>query len=249
MADLSASPALLRSLSRFAHRPLNGYEQRIADGLATKPVTQAHQRQALSVSTERAMKAAARARLTPEQRSKAIERRRKWAGGGSMPPDVRAGYSEAERAALAVIADACRRKGFCDLCLDEIGRIAGVSRTSVQNAIRKARSRERSQISVRERPQQGGKSLTNVIKIVCASWIGWIKRAIGFKRLNTSETGDNNSLSEYNRNGKRALERVKAEPAWSPLHALRVAGDPKRNDEARSLFDLASLPALNGWRR
>ncbi len=246
MADLSASPALLRSLSRFSHRPLSAYEQRIADGLATKPVTQAHERQALSVSTERAVKQAARARLTPEQRSKEIERRRKWAGGGNMPADVRAGYSEAERAALAVIADICRRKGFCDLCLKEIAKIAGVRRTSVQNAIRKARSPERSQISVRERPQPGGKSLTNIIKIVCASWIGWIKRAIGFKHLNTSETGVKKALSEGNRHGEMALERGRAAPALSPLHALRVADDRQQKPEARSLFELSSL---SGWRR
>jgi len=118
-----------------------------------------------------------------------------------MPDDVRAVYSEAERAALSVIGEQCKRKGYCDLCLDEIARIAGVKRTSVQNAIRKARSKEHGHISVRERrPQRGVMSLTNIIKIIGKSWLNWITRAVtwrkgGFKHLNTSETGVKNSLS------------------------------------------------------
>ncbi|WP_205939127.1 hypothetical protein [Rhizobium leguminosarum] len=130
-----------------------------------------------------------------------------------MPPALRAGYSEAERAALSVIAEQCKRRGFCDLCLDEVARLAGVGRTSVQNAIRKASGRSMKDekrkpiISVRERPQERGKSLTNIIKIICTSWLGWIARAIGFKRLSTSETGVKNSLSKQAGRPDWALEK------------------------------------------
>jgi biotin operon repressor len=139
-----------------------------------------------------------------------------------MPPAVRARYTEAERAALSVIADQCKRKGFCGLCLDEIGRLAGVSRTSVQNAIRKARSKGLEHISVRERPQERGKSLTNIIKIVCASWLGWIARAIGFKRLHPSETTAKISLSKPEESVKWAFEMKQEETS----QAKRLGCEP-----------------------
>ena len=128
-----------------------------------------------------------------------------------MPAIIRAVYSEAERAALSVIAAEFKRRGFCGLSIDEIARLAGVSRTSVQNALRKARSKQHGHISVRERPQPGGKNLTNIIKIVCKVWLGWIARAIGFKRLNTSETPLKKPLSEGGERPKFAFERERVD--------------------------------------
>jgi hypothetical protein len=224
MSEYQPSAALLRT--RLMSRSDSERDQFFATGRGTKPATQAHVRQTAALSVHRVVKQAARRRPTTEERQKEIGRRRTWAGGGNMPPTIRAGYTEAERAALSVIADKCRRKGFCDLCLDEIARLAGVSRTSVQNAIRKAKSRERSHITVRERPQEHGKHLTHVIKIVCASWIGWIKRAIGFKRLNTSETGVKNSLSLRVEPDILAFEREGAVTAGIPQAGLRSVANP-----------------------
>lgn len=206
MSEFKVSAALLRTLPRLMSRADPIRDQRFESGEGTRPATEAHIRQSASVAAGRVVKQSARRRPLPEEREKAIGRRRTWAGGGNMPPNVRAGYSEAERAALSVIAQQCKYRGYCDLCLDEIARLAGVSRTSVQNAMRKARSKERGHISVRERPQEGRKSLTNIIRIVCSSWLKWIERAIGFKRLNTSKTGVKNSLSQYAKLMKMALE-------------------------------------------
>lgn len=206
MSDMKISAALLRTLPRLMSRADPIRDQRFENGSGTKAATVAYQRQGAAVAAGRVVKQSARRKPLPEEREKAIGRRRTWAGGGNMPPNVRSGYSEAERAALSVIAEQCKRRGYCDLCLDEIARLAGVGRTSVQNAIRKARSKERAHISVRERPQEGSKSLTNIIRIICGSWLKWITRAIGFKRLNTSKTGVKNSLSEYAKMMKMALE-------------------------------------------
>ncbi|QUE80022.1 hypothetical protein [Rhizobium rhizogenes] len=206
MSEFEVSTALLRTLPRLMSRADPTRDQRFASGEGTKAATEAYQRQSASIAAGRVVKQSARQKPLPEEREKAIGRRRTWAGGGNMPPGVRAGYSEAERAALSVIAERCKHRGYCDLCLDEIARLAGASRTSVQNAIRKARSKERGHISVRERPQEGRKSLTNIIRIVCSSWLKWIERAIGFKRLNTSKTGVKNSLSLYAARLKMALE-------------------------------------------
>lgn len=226
MSELRISAALERTLSRFMRSdPVLAH--RFESGEGTSPATLAHLQQSAARSAERIVSKARRQRPTPEERTKEIERRRKWAGGGNMPDDVRACYTEAERAALSVIADQCKSKGYCDLCLDEIARIAGVKRTSVQNAIRKARSREHAHISVRERrPQRGVLSLTNIIKIIGKTWLNWIERALsfrrqgGFKRLNTSESPVKKPLSESVESPKWAFERERADRPARQSHRL-----------------------------
>ncbi|MDK4714672.1 hypothetical protein [Rhizobium sp. CNPSo 4039] len=198
------SNALLRT--RILSRPYDERDRYFETGQGTKAASKAYEKQSSARAAERVV-AKARRPVTSEQRSKEIQRRRKWASAGNMPPEIRGCYSEAERAALGVIADRCRKKGFCDLCLDEIARLAGVGRTSVQNAVRKARSKGTEHISVRERPQRFGKSLTNIIKIVSLSWRGWIGRAIGFKSLNASVTKVKTSPSESVETEKSAFER------------------------------------------
>lgn len=214
MSEYPASQALLRTLPRLMARVRAGEDVEYA----TRPATQPHLKQAAAHSVERVLSGARRQRPTSEERTKEIQRRRKWAGGGNMPEDVRAHYTEAERAALSVIAEQCKRKGYCDLCLDEIARLAGVGRTSVQNAIRKARAKDRAHISVRERrPQKGVLSLTNIIKIIGRTWLSWIQRALGFKReggfkhLSTTETGVKNSLFNRGERPKSAFEREGAD--------------------------------------
>lgn len=214
MTALEASAALLRS--RLVSRSATQRDEYFASGNGTKGATKPHERQASGRAAERVIAKSRRKRVTPEEREKEIERRRKWASGGDMPPEIRACYSEAERAALAVIADRCRTKGFCDLCLDEIARIAGISRTSVQNAIRKARSKSNNHISVRERPQAPYYNLTNVIKIISRKWCNWIVRAIGFKRLSTSVTKVKTSLFETAETEKSAFEKAYAAAGRSP---------------------------------
>lgn len=221
MSDYQPSAALLRS--RIMSRPAYERDRYYEAGNGTKPATQAHARQAASLAAERVVAAAARRKPTTEERQKELCRRRRWAKSGSMPPDLRDRFTEAESAALTVIAEQCKRKGFCDLCIDEIAKLAGVSRTSVQNALRKASGRSKEDektvpvISVRERPQAGRKSFTNIIKILCKSWLGWIGRAIGFKRLSASVTGDKISLSKGVETPKGAFERECVSAARKPF--------------------------------
>ncbi|WP_454745152.1 hypothetical protein [Ciceribacter selenitireducens] len=244
---LPISSALLRTLPRMENRADHRLEARYHDGLeTTKSVTRAHERQQASVAADRALRHARRARPTPVERTKEIERRRRWAGGSSLPPDIRGHYSEAERAALSVIADACKRRGFCDLCLDEIARLAGVSRTSVQNALRKGRGRAGAHLSVKERPQPGGKNLPNIIRIVCRSWLNWLGRSIGFKRLSTSESGVYNSLSYVLETAKRAFEGERADPLAILLQPLRALNEQRQRPDLRST---AFGSTVSGWRR
>jgi len=224
MSDLKPSAALLRT--RLVSRPSYARDRKFENGEGTRPVTQSFLRQAASIAADKVLKQTARRRPTTEEREKEVARRRAWGGGSNMPAHLRAKYTEAERAALSVIAEQCRRKGYCDLCIKEIAKIAGIGRTSVQNAIRKAGSKTMAHISVRERPQQGGVSLTNIIKIICRDWLGWIGRAIGFKRLSTSETGVKNSLSKYAETPKMAFERECIAAFREPIQALPQVEKP-----------------------
>ncbi len=61
-------------------------------------------------------------------------RRRMLARDGRMPPGVRAHYTEGEAAALTIIAGEVKRQGQCDFPIDKVAALAGVSRTTVQNA-------------------------------------------------------------------------------------------------------------------
>ena len=109
------------------------------------------------------------------------ERRRVLARGGHMPPDVRARYTEGEASVLTIIAGEVKRHGLCELPIDKIAALAGVSRTTAQNAMREAR--RWGHITVEHRPVAGRKNLTNIVWIVSPEWLAWLKRgpAIGFK--------------------------------------------------------------------
>src|SRR5215217_1481574 len=80
-------------------------------------------------------------RLGSRPRSPAsMERRRRWAASGALPPALAARFTLAEQAALAVAAAEHRRRGDCRLTNKEIADVAGVSITTVKNALRAARA-------------------------------------------------------------------------------------------------------------
>lgn len=130
------------------------------------------------------------------ERSVAIERRRRLAASGPLPPALAARFTTSEAAVLRIVGDECRDKGRCVLPIDAIAARAGVGRTTVQNALRLAR--RLGMIEIEERRQEGAKNLPNRITIVDREWRQWLDRGprrngIAFKKLSTTETG---SLSE-----------------------------------------------------
>ncbi|EHS53423.1 hypothetical protein PDO_1133 [Rhizobium sp. PDO1-076] len=242
---IPVTSALLRSLPRMDRRADRRLEARFESGAqSTKPVTKAYERQQAGLAATDALKETSRVRRTPEKRRKATELRRRWGGSGSLPHEIRHCYSEAERAALAVIAERCKRRGYCDATVEEIADVAGVSRTSVQNAVRKAKGRALGHIKVTVRPRPGQKHLTSVIRIICAKWLTWLGRAIGLKRLSTSESGVNKTLSEMLETAKRALEGERADPLSILMQPLRVL-----TGRTKSEMGPAALPIRPGRRR
>jgi hypothetical protein len=87
-------------------------------------------------------------------------RRRMLARDGRMPPAIRVRYTEGEASALAVIAGEVKHHGVCDLPTDKIAALAGVGRTTVQNAMREAV--RLGHIQVERRPIKGRKNDTNL---------------------------------------------------------------------------------------
>jgi hypothetical protein len=118
-------------------------------------------------------------RRPPRQRSPdrqaSIERRRRMVGTIAMPPSLAAKFTWGEVAVLRVIGDEVKRHGACSLYIDAIAAMAGMHRTTVQNAIRQAR--RLGLITVEERRPPGRrKSLNNIVRIVSQEWLTWLRR-------------------------------------------------------------------------
>lgn len=110
----------------------------------------------------------------PRDPSKVLRRRRKVAASGAMPPAIAALFTPGETAALSIIAMEIRQRGHCTLCNDEVAAKAGVSRSTVKNALRQAK--QHGLIRVTERPRKGMKNDTNVVEIVSGEWSTWLRR-------------------------------------------------------------------------
>lgn len=141
---------------------------------------EAHAAVAVTAAPTRTRRAATPSTLPPGRaaprspdRAASRARRRTWGGNGRLPPALRALYTEGERAALSVIADWIMRHGESDLAINAIAVRAGVCRTTVQNALRKARRMAHVHIRYRRRP--GIRSLTNVIRITSRAWRAWLE--------------------------------------------------------------------------
>src|SRR3954470_1291134 len=102
-----------------------------------------------------------------------MERRRRWAASGCLPPAVAARFTLAEQAALAVVAAEHRKRGDCRLTNKEIADVAGVSISTARNAVRVARAL--GLISVTERRRTAFRNDSNVIRIADAGWRAWLR--------------------------------------------------------------------------
>src|SRR5215204_5807956 len=139
-------------------------------------------------------------RLGSRPRSSAsMERRRRWAASGALPPALASRFTLAEQAALAVVAAEHRKCGDCRLTNKEVADVAGVSVTTVKNALRVARALNL--ISIEERRLTAFRNAPNVVRIVSPEWRAWLRLGGGGKSVPRSPTGYKNQRS---RTSKRA---------------------------------------------
>ena len=104
-----------------------------------------------------------------------MERRRRWAASGRLPPGLAARFTLAEQAVLALVAAETTRRKDCRLSIENMAAVAGVCRSTVKNAVREAR--RLGLLTVEERQITGFRNDTNVLRIVSAEWLAWLRLA------------------------------------------------------------------------
>src|SRR3954469_21382275 len=141
---------------------------------------------------------------TPES----LARRRRWVTGGSvLPPALASRFPAAETAVLAVIAAEVLRHSRCTLTVGHIAALAGVSETTVRNALRAARGL--GLLSIEERRLTAWRNAPNVVRLVSREWQAWLRlraskeRAWGggckFPKATTTQENNKGTLVQRSR--------------------------------------------------
>ncbi|MEN5278882.1 hypothetical protein ABE527_18295 [Brucella sp. TWI432] len=140
-------------------------------------------------------------------------RKRRLAAMSILPPSVSESFTEGERAALSIISEDCREKGYCDASAKEIADRAGVRITTVRNAYRQAKIRGLIEIEERSAEGRCGKHRPNIYRIKCLIWKKWITSPVRSSRksVKIGPTLENNNNIQYDFLGKmhsRPMESV-----------------------------------------
>jgi hypothetical protein len=113
-------------------------------------------------------------RLGSRPRSPAsMERRRRWASCGALPPALASRFTLAEQAVLAVVAAEHQKHGACTLPIGNVAALAGVSETTVRNAMREAR--QLGFLHVEERRVSAWRNKPNRVTIMSREWLSWLR--------------------------------------------------------------------------
>src|SRR3954452_1861793 len=128
-----------------------------------------------------------------------MERRRRWAASGLLPPTLAARFTLAETAVLAVVAAQALRHGRCTLVLEHIAALAGVCRKTVKNALREAQ--RHGLLGIEERRLSAWRNAPNVVTITNREWMSWL-------RLRRRGEGVNPCPPRLQKNNKGTSERI-----------------------------------------
>ena len=104
-----------------------------------------------------------------------LERRRRWAASGRLPPALAARFTLAEHAVLALVAAESTRRGDCRLSVPHLAAVAGVAETTVRNALREGK--KLGLLTIEERRLTGYRNDTNVLRIISPEWTAWLRLA------------------------------------------------------------------------
>jgi hypothetical protein len=104
-----------------------------------------------------------------------MERRRRWAASGRLPPGLAARFTLAEQSVLALVAAEVARRKDCRLSIENMAAVTGVCRSTVKNAIREAA--RLGLLTVEERQITGFRNDTNVLRIISPEWLAWLRLA------------------------------------------------------------------------
>lgn len=124
-----------------------------------------------------------------------LERRRRWAAAGRLPPQLQAQFTLGEAAVLAVVSSEVAKSGDCRLPLAAVAALAGVGKTTVRKAF--DRAEVLGLVTVEERRASAWVSLTNVVRIVSREWIAWLRlrpKGGGSSFVDATNTGNKKGL-------------------------------------------------------
>jgi hypothetical protein len=102
-----------------------------------------------------------------------MERRRSWAAAGRLPPALAARFTLAEQAVLAVVAAEVAKHGACTLTIGHIAALAGVSESTVRNAMREAHGL--GLVRIEERRLTAWRNAPNRVTITSPEWLAWLR--------------------------------------------------------------------------
>lgn len=114
-------------------------------------------------------------RAVSPDRVASMERRRRLAASGPMPPALAAHYTTGQMAVFRIVADEVRQRGTCAITLGEIAARAGVGITTARDAIRAGAFD--GILIIEERRRRGGPNLPNIVRIISREWSNWVKRS------------------------------------------------------------------------
>lgn len=131
-------------------------------------------------------------RIKPVNRAEAIQRRRRVALCGALPGHIAARFTVAQIATLSIIIAEVKTKGRCELYVGQIAAMAGCCGRMTQSAI--AEAERLGLIKVERRPRPGKSNLANIITVIDATLLAWLKRGNANKQLHwVKKYADNNT--------------------------------------------------------
>jgi hypothetical protein len=191
LSDAIASARTLATLDNAARLTWRGHSEGLIDDSMAEYLSAAIEARRVGLKGKAQPSAARRPLSRPRpcrspERAKSIARRRSLAASGAVPGTIAANFTTGEIAALTVIARQCQRVRSCDWFMDRIAAVAGVSRTTVRNALRQAQAL--GLISIQERRKTAWRSDSNVLRIVSAEWLVWLGVGSGCKKAESTST-------------------------------------------------------------
>ena len=118
----------------------------------------------------------ASSRRPEPERGRRLERRRRVAAGGWLPPVLAASFTPGEAAVRAVIGCQVVRHGRCDRTVGELADTAGVSRATVQRAVRQAV--RLGLLDRQERRVSADRNLPSLLAVTSQEWLTWLRTRV-----------------------------------------------------------------------
>lgn len=164
-----------------------------------------------------------------------LQRRRRWAVSGRLPPALAARFTVAELAVLAVVAAEAARHGLCGLAHGHLAAVAGVSVSSVKRAMKAARDLGLVEIEVRR--VSAFRNDTNVVRVVSREWLSWLRLA----RVGGGvQVGASTPTHYSSRPPKRPAEPSQGLPGRQSDVHRRVSADPGAGGGSRPNYVLGA---------